>query len=563
MAKKGNDPDGATRVPIRMNQGTALKHLADVYCTLAQVILEILQKAIDEGAKNILVKLDYKAMSLVVRDDGKGTTLQRFDAALQTIADPKRKGEGKLGKFGLGLISPLGKCTHFVFCSLSPDGEGFNEWRFNCAELLAAKDGLNVARSARPDYTTEDPAPPGKTKVKFVSEMVLHGIVKDTQINAVDPVKLRAEITSRFGVIMKQNDTSVCLRVTGSNGELSFKETFKAVAFQGMKLPEMTVTNNDGGFTHDTLFNLYVTRVNGARKKSGVLVGIQNDPFRLPLAELERDMAKLVDEHTFKALTSGVFEGEIITNGCVLRANRKGFEKTDGFVSFCVAIEEWFKAHGSAEYSRVSDDRTFERYERLGGETLAHLEGLLKLPEGQGLKSMLQSFEFGKIGNGHVKVRTTGVDDLSTIAVNGAGSIGNGTKGTDTDDGSKSEPKTEHPGHIPLMVTSKNGSKRSMVKGGSTGITLLYELVDSGRIYDFNIRTGVLTINIIHDAWARCEGKDDVLLAFQQNILLMALTVYQHPEGHDRTVAENTGEEYLKALSLIMTTRPSTKKTNK
>src|SRR3989344_3717360 len=109
----------ATHTQIKFNQGRALLHLAGMYPTLLEVILELVQNALDKdvNATRIWIAINYQTRYLSVRDNGAGSSINRFNLALASVAEPGRKGEGSLGQFGIGLISPLGKCNRFTFIS--------------------------------------------------------------------------------------------------------------------------------------------------------------------------------------------------------------------------------------------------------------------------------------------------------------------------------------------------------------------------------------------------------------------------------------------------------------
>ena len=65
---------------IQFNKGQALLHLASMYPTMLEVLLELVQNAIDTDvqANQVWIKINYGTGFISVKDNGKGTSISHF-----------------------------------------------------------------------------------------------------------------------------------------------------------------------------------------------------------------------------------------------------------------------------------------------------------------------------------------------------------------------------------------------------------------------------------------------------------------------------------------------------
>ena len=99
--------------------GGMLLRAAQHYPTVHAVVLEAVQNACDPDvrAKEIWININQRDRSVTITDNGCGITEEQFLDRLATVSVQHRKGNEATGKYGLGLISPLGKCKRFFFTS--------------------------------------------------------------------------------------------------------------------------------------------------------------------------------------------------------------------------------------------------------------------------------------------------------------------------------------------------------------------------------------------------------------------------------------------------------------
>ena len=105
-------------VALAVHFGQTLRNQADMYPTIAACIKELVSNGLDAGASRIEVIYNLKNRSLVVQDNGRGRSPEDFQRDLMNVGNSSKRGDkSKIGRYGIGMMSPLGKCTRFVFTS--------------------------------------------------------------------------------------------------------------------------------------------------------------------------------------------------------------------------------------------------------------------------------------------------------------------------------------------------------------------------------------------------------------------------------------------------------------
>jgi hypothetical protein len=521
---------------IKFNQGQALLHLAGMYPTLLEVILELVQNALDKdvNATRIWIHINYQARYLAVRDNGAGVSVDRFNQALASVATPGRKGEGSLGQFGIGLISPLGKCERFTFISCpAPQKYGFQEWTFETQRIVNQRDCLSIPLRARPDMTLDDSVR-GKQNVKWRSEMGLHKFTTDEYISRVPIDTLIGGIQDRYATVMRRNKVVVSIVITDPDGKKEERPNVTAVQFRGRKLTEREVDNRDAGKTTFRLFIAPKSMKKGGGRNGRVQVGVAGNDFRFPFHYFARSAVDLLKEEVITSLSSGLFEGEILSEHAKLHPSRRTFEKDDAFIGFCCAIEEWFNLYGSLHLEEARQSRQEERFQELGLRSMRVLEQLLHDPAHASLLGVIKSFSRGTIGIGHAEVpgRVMGEQDQKALSVDGKPGVARSSN-PDTSRDEREKPKDPKPEHTPLTVVGPKGQQRKVVRSDSFGLQFSHEAMEgSPDLWKLDTQNGVLRFNIRHPLWIACDEKSDlVLMKLQEYVTIQALTLQVMPEN--------------------------------
>ena len=507
--------------PFGFHEGRTLLKVAGNYPRLLDVLLECVQNCIDKGAQSITIVINQKQRNISIRDDGDGVTVAEFDKAISKIGFSLKKRD-KLGRFGYGLISALGKCVDLIFISTPKhDPRDFKQWTFNTKELEAQEKIEGIPMQTRPDLVFARDGGTSSRGVTFVpwrTEYRIHNYTSDRQINRVTIDSLREEILVRFGHAMRKNKTLVLITLIDEDGERLHQE-FRAKEFEGVKLPETEMQEKDCG---KTIFRLFLAKKIGKHRRGKVLIGETGNDFRLDWGAFNRSLPEVchLSDEVISALRSGTFEGEVLNSRIRLHVSRRGFEEDDALVGFCCVIEKWFEQEGSKHFEESQEEQKEERYQNLGIRSMKVIEDILQnFPH---LFAGLKTFKKGSTGQGHIERKGKKSDETSVAVVTGQEGHTGG------DNAEKKEPEVEKVDHTPYTVSGPKGKRRTIVSKGSLGLQLTHDpMQGSDRLWDLDEDYGVLRINILHPLWRQCEDHSDrTLMRFQEYIMLQALQLH-------------------------------------
>lgn len=509
-----------------MHFGAMLLIAARQYPKLHDVGLEIIQNAIDANAKRIWFRMNYKTRTLVVRDDGDGATPVEFNAALKTVATPGRKGDGKLGQFAIGLVSPLGKCKTLRFISKGKNfAAGFTEWEMNCSKVIASPVEPKVDVRPRLDLTQET-AKPGQTKVDWSSQWELVGIIDDKRIAHINRLEFVNDILAKFDAAMRKNDVRISIEIVDENGRSDKTTEVTVPEFIGTPIGVREV-DYEGG---KTTFNINTTAKPSKEPGSGIKLRILGKDFGLPWRDFARQTKELLSAEILDAFSLGLLHGEITSNKCILLPSRKALEDDEWLLRLCVSIETWWEQVGKDHVSTLKEAHREVRYQEIGIESMGKIEELLKLPENRAILDVVRSAPRGSIGRGHARVapsRVEGETPTPAISTNGSHPSGSGQH---VPSSVRTAAEKERDSHTPMTVAGPSGEKRKVVRGSSSGLQFRHEqLMTSNEFCVFEQETGTIVFNTRHPLWAKCEKFNEVLSALHVYCTVQVLTVHSQP----------------------------------
>lgn len=534
---------------LRFHEGRVLIELAKSYPSLMDVIYEQVQNALDSNAQMIWISIDYKTKNLVVKDDGDGATKEKFEQALSSVCRSIKDKKDSLGQFGIGLISPLGKCEYFTFTSTPNNKSEYCEWKFITKELLEQEElnGIPVKNRENIAYGLNGKPPYGKTLVPWRTEVAMYKFTKDKTLGRVSLETLREEIVSRFGEKMRVLKSHVHVKITRANKEVE-KISFDAPEFSGEKLPVVKYVGKDCG---ETSFELFLSRKTIGGRKGKVIVHKKFDPFALSAKAFIHSVEGILSVEVPEFLISGVFEGKISTQKCTLLKERNGFEKNDALVEFCEHIERWVKEEGAQHLNQIKDEAKDERYQELGRRSMRTLEEMLERPEFELLKEIVDSgIRVGTIGSNHVDFEKTSKEEKVKSITTKEDPVQSGDaspqKKEESFENGKNNPQSHHENYDHNTTQGPRGQRRRIVRGHSTGLHFQYdEMSGKSVLWEFELKTGILTFNTRHPFWERAEKDDTLLVRFQEFIAISALTIETMNESmrdqHKLYVAGQTG----------------------
>jgi hypothetical protein len=419
---------------IEFHRGETLMRLANYYPSLLLTLVEGVQNAIDAGCDRVMLCIDLQSASrqVIIVDNGDGVTKERFELALSSVGFSIKQ-KGSLGKFGLGLISPLNKCSSFTFTSAEADSLSALRWKFvqaeirkQCEQLIIPCNpipGLPVLVSKFRPYATDEFDQSWRTMVH------MRGVTKDKVTSLVDLDELESQIHTKLGPAMRANKVAVRVVLFDDKGKVDQRD-ITPMSYTGEPLDVMNYDHEDTGRVE---FELYRAPKRGGKRTGKVSIMASSDSYPITMREFAsqawgRRAADLLKD-SFKVLESGYFEGVIRCQNIVLAPERTKFELSDALDTLYLVIAQWYDEVGLGHYQIEEEQSRDSRYQAIAIKSGQRLrDELLSRPEysrlWDGLKSVV---EFGRLGTGHLPPeggKANGPEDENTIRTGqgGAGS---------------------------------------------------------------------------------------------------------------------------------------------
>ncbi len=533
-ARKNDTPTSGLSLVKFHSYGDALLGIASTYPKLIDVILEEIQNALDVNACMIWVTINFKKRTVVIQDNGDGISIEEFEEALRSV-NKSSKTRDKMGRYGRGLISPLGKCDEFTFTSCPKTAaNAYQKWTFSTKDIEHQQNEVMIPNKPEKSliFSRSQSSVPRHQVVPWRTEVVMNKFVKDNVLSRVSLEVLRDRIHEKYSVSMRQNKAIVHVTIIDREGNRSSMEV-RAHNFSG---EPMIVEKKSGKNSGTTSFEIYLAKKGRGK---GLSVGLKGDPFRIGFSDFYKSHHELISEETHSILTCGLFEGYITSEFCRLDPGRKGFFENDALLEFCEHLEEWSKHTGNKYVEEMSDVSEKKKLQLIGSRTLKGLEELLKNPEFKDLMEIIRSFKKGTIGNHHTDMPNTvlGTQDEKSkrwvkeeTKEDTTHSSGKQAKDLET-----SYPKEED---HPFTTMGPEGTRRTVVKGHSTGLQIQY-IVAPGKNYfwQFHTISGILEFNVAHPLWQKAEmAKGKTVILLQQHVALNALRIETFP---DKTIARD------------------------
>lgn len=545
-------------VPAGTHQGNVVVMLASTYPTVMLVALECIQNGLDSKATSIQVTRNLKTKKLTIKDNGNGVTKEKFNEAILSIGSSMKK-DDELGRFGLGLISPLKKCEFFTFTSTPKENNAsYLRWTFR-ADQIEGKKTFTIPMCPVNDIFFGPGATnpnKGRKPVIWRSEVCMENVVSDRIIGKFDLDEMADLILERFTEAMKKRNCSVLLTLVEKDGTKKQRDVIPT-GFEGERLKPVIYQGESCG---ETKFEMYLARKKAKGGRQGkILMGLKGNDYRIGFKDFSKSLVGLLSPEVIDAMCSGIFEGAIISTGCDLHPDRKGFVANEKLLEFCLHLEKWMNEIGLEYIQRIQDIGKDERYQVLGMKSIAIIEDMLKGEEFEHLKKLIKSFKFGTIGTNHTPFPVRGVQDEKSKAHQGSGEHGEKKSDSGNGGGSKPQtpktPETDHPKHTPFSVFGTGGRRRNIVKGHSTGLQFAYEEMPGKKnLWEFDRVYGILSFNTRHPLWeqAEREKKNRILMRFQEQIAIKALNLEIMPEDWRAVCEEFIYQELPSILYLII-----------
>ncbi len=523
---------------LSVHIGRAILRAANEYATLPRVVLEEIQNAIDALATLVSVRIDYRTRTIIVRDNGEGVSKTKLDRAINLVGGGTIKTKDKLGRFGIGVVSPLGKCERFTFTSTpKSDRDGYLEWTFVTSEIAASAKDLALAPLRRADlyFASNGQAPKGKNPVPWRTSVIIEKFTADEIVSNIDLAALEEEIVIRYSKPMRRIGTVVELIRVDKNG----KEQHRSVtgsSFTGTPLEERTFDRTDAG---KGSVRLYLAKRTHGRRVGRVSVSEMGSDFRLPFREFTESARAYLETETIQGLCSGVFEGEIVCSRIELATDRKRFLANDALAGLCEEIDRWYIDVGVEKYQEACDQKREHRLQDSARRSLTVLNRLLQSALCLHFKSVVDALPYGSVGGEHVIEGSGGrQEDSPSLSIRG------GKKHAASGGDAHGNGAEQLEAHYTHRAYGTRGQRRYLVRGGCPGLAYLFAERAGSMVWEFDAKTGVLMVNITHPLFTECEAAGIVAQErFQEHLMIQALTI-EHLKQRDEILVEH----YRKAL---------------
>ena len=456
------------------------------------------------------------------------------------------KGVGALGKWGIGLIAPLGKCDSFTFTSQKKNSSGgtpnpYYRWTFVTADIEKSVDALELFADKVDLKFSRSSKSKAKNGVSWRTAVEIHNFSKDSKISKLNIHDLAEEAASSFRDKMLNSSAEqqpvIHFREERVDGSV-YREKAEAQLFQGEPLDEVEL-RDEVGFAK---FEMYLSKRKGT-EFVGTGVGIHqgSDPFAVPVSNFIKAVGDELPHEVATALKSGVFEGKIMCNHIELEPERTHFKENDGLTAFILKLIEWYEAVGQDYYESNSEALESERFRKNAEQTLDVLKKLLNEPEMRRYSSILNNFIKNKGIGGTVhdpegdEVENSGGTDRNLnpeprppYCGTGGGSSGGGTRhGT---------------GKKPAIVSE---------------VGLTFADTNEGKApWYFEEETATIFVNVAHHFYSMLYDHryaDKAIRDYQKQIFFHVLAILEHEDPDGRAAAEMTLESVLRSYVVDIT----------
>ncbi len=574
-----NNNDASENVEIGVHVGNMLMYAAGTYDSVEKTVLEGVQNAIDAHAKMVFVGFDLKHGVSAIADDGDGVSPEKFASGLMAIGQTqKARKRDALGKFGLGLVSPLDKCEFFEFISRSGRTKPIHAWIFAQSIIKDCKDNPSIPVTRLDSMPTlEESFEKEACRIggNWNTIVRMRKITRDKTVSRLTIASLKENIRSRFGEAMRSRKTICHLFIRDEQGR-EFRDVVEPVEYSGEPIEgsPFVISRKDGGDAGKITIELYrAIQTSGKRKGTikvsegvGAVYGIPLSKF---IAQAKSDIGYDTKD-SFEELTSGYFEGLIRAENLALNIRRDGFEANDAMYDFVVALDQWYKTVGKEFYEGERDRARDDRYRDLTKKALDEVRNALA---GNAFDNFLQGVrdhvDIGLIGENHGEKPSEGETSDKMIRSRKpsqpqekpGGKASSRITHKKPDDGKTRDSDT------PLGQIDPKGRNRAKVRDDSIGLWIeVTEFQYSNDLWRFDITSGKLLFNCSNDVWADLDGassdtrhkyQDTWIIHLQKWVITQVLMMLQlSSDKHDdfaqqsRTGARLFAEMCIKPLRI-------------
>lgn len=382
--RKGDTERGSVQAVIQagFHAGRTILMLAGVYHRPLKALLEPVQNAIDEDARNIYIKVDVQRKMIFYADDGNGQTPEAIQKRFQHIAEQQKT--GKLGHKGIGNLASLAISEGFTL--ITRPRNTLSKERFFTIELNRAGLETDACRDEVTLPMRREPKDfrPGH-QYHLGSEFGISTllIVNNVQAAAFRQIKEAAsiarEIENAFGTQILAKKIRIIVQAGGH------KVAVQPKPFPG-EAQEITIETGYG----NVRFEMYVTTRPEKQPRLFVVHGkTKEEQYRLSLEPF------LVDEQAKEIFHSGYLQGLVYVPFCTLTPDREDFEADNELAALWEVLADYSRTYGRVLIDKIAEERKEDRIQKILLQALRRVDKFLaNHPE-------LEEFFKGHVTPGH------------------------------------------------------------------------------------------------------------------------------------------------------------------
>lgn len=518
--------DGMLPINVGMHIGGALKAIGMHYVGATVVVAEMVQNALDEGAKNILIIVDVPQSRVIILDDGNGASYKQLAEKFQNFCQSMKIGRGDtIGRFGIGLTSALMLGERF---SLITKPKTKAEHPLLTYQMTRGMWDERVPR-IEPMPTRPDP------NFRHTTAAIIEDVDASALRELEKQEKVVGFILDRYQRPIAKRGVRVEIEVIGADNARKRVEA-KPREFSGIAQEPVVIPTSFGSVTFEMFLN--VRRIDNPRL---LVHHTQNASLAL------RGLTDLWEEIK-SVLGKGFLQGIISLEFATLHHDRARFLPGKEYEAFCGAVRLYVR-----DYAKPLVDKVFEEGEIARNNEI--IRSALKTIEGAMGKLKQHNLLPAHIG-GLVSRRHYGADGAPETSEEYRRNPKERRESTGKRAGDRGEAQKEQERKLHGSTADATGDRRRVVQG-QKGITVrqVEPEPEDGLDWRMRLADGVFELNITHRDWRTVSGRaatDNGQSAQRYCIMQILFTLIgERCPAQERGLVEKTVEMFMEYWNII------------
>lgn len=354
-------------LPIDLLKGNVLLGIAQSHRRASQVVLELVQNALDEDPKHVFIIISEERKTISVYDDGNGVSEQDMVENWLNVGKSRKRGQkDKIGERAFAKVAPLLIGDGFTLTSRPM---GIPKSHYFSTTVLRKEFEDNPKPEVHLKQHEIGFSYGDVVSFKPTTLAKISGVSKGALRELLRMDALAEEIADTFGSKIQRSGVNIQIlsRPAGVGNRKDEKRAeVRPREFPGTRQKEFSIPTKFGPVT----FEMYTTRqaIRGAK----VLVD-HAGRHEFLLANMTELWRRVKD-----CLGSGHFHGKIHVNFCTILPERQGFELNEQYDAFVEAVETFVDDVARPYIEELRLENKFEKYNALFASALDRLDEFFK-----------------------------------------------------------------------------------------------------------------------------------------------------------------------------------------